>query len=71
MEPVLCEDVQGIPGKDGVPVRTCFGMADMYAHGRAADILIAEGTDFPNPKTGRIHEGQYRFMFQIRKRPDK
>jgi len=71
LEPVLCEDVQGIPGKDGIPVRTRFGMADMYAHGRTADILISEGADFPNPKTGRIHEGQNSFMFQIRKRPDK
>ena len=40
-EPVLCEDVQGIPGKNGISVRTRFGMADMYAHGRPADILVA------------------------------
>lgn len=29
MEPVLCQNVQGILRKDSVPVGTCFGMADM------------------------------------------
>ena len=38
MEPVLSEDIQGIPGEDRIPVRTRFGMTDMDAHGGAADV---------------------------------
>ena len=45
-----------ISGKDGKPVRTGFGMADKYAHGRPTDILVTEGADFANPKPGRIQE---------------
>ena len=33
MEPVLSQDIQGIPGEDRIPVRTRFGMTDMDAHG--------------------------------------
>lgn len=71
MEPVLCQDIQGILGKDSIPVGTCFGMADMYTHGRAADIFGAESADFPNPKAGGIHESQQGFMLKVGKRLDK
>lgn len=71
MEPVLCQDIQGIPGKEGIPVRTGFGMADMYAHGRPADILVAEGADFADPKPGRIQEREYRLVLEVGKRLDK
>ena len=71
MEPVLCQDIQGIPGKDGIPVRTGFGMTDMYAHGRTADILIAERADLTNPEPGRIQERQDRLVLKIGKRLDK
>ena len=61
MEPVLCQDIQCIPGKDGITVRTCLGMRDMYAHGRAADILVAEGAGF----------AKNRLVLEVGKRLDK
>lgn len=65
------QDIEGIPGKDGKTVRTCFGMADMDAHGGTADILITEGTDFPHPKAGRIHKRKNRLMFKVGKGLDE
>lgn len=71
MEPVLCQDIQCILGKDGITVRTCLGMTDMYAHGRAADILVAEGAGFANPQPGRIQERKNRLVLEVGKRLDK
>ena len=71
MEPVLGQDIEGIPGKNGIAVRTGFGMTDMDAHGRAADILITESTGFPNPQPGRIQEREYRLVLEVGKRLDK
>lgn len=71
MEPVLCQDIQGIPGKDGITVETCLGMTDMYAHGGPADILVAEGAGFANPESGRIQERENRLVLEVGKRLDK
>lgn len=32
LKPILCEQVQGIPGQRGIAVLTGFGMGDMDAH---------------------------------------
>ena len=70
-EPVVGEQVKGSFGKDGITVRTCLGMTDMYAHGRAADILVAEGAGFANPQPGRIQERKNRLVLEVGKRLDK
>lgn len=71
MEPVLSEDIQGIPGEDRIPVRTRFGMTDMDAHGGAADVLISERADFTNAKPGGIHERKDCFVLGVGKRMNK
>ncbi len=55
-EPVLGEDIQSIVREDGVTVRACFGMADMDAHGGAADVVVAEGTNFADAEACGIHK---------------
>lgn len=70
-EPVIRKDLQGQRGKDGIAVRTCFGMADVDAHGGAADILITEGADFADPESRGVHQGQDGLMLEIGKSLDK
>ena len=71
MEPVLCQDIQRIPGEDRIPVRTHFGIADMDAHGGAADVLVSECADFTNAKSSGIHERKDRFVLEVGKRMNK
>jgi len=70
-EPVLRKNLQSQRGKDGITVRACFGMADVDAHGGAADILITEGADFTNPEPCGIHQGQDGLMLEVGKSLDK
>lgn len=71
MEPILCQDIESVLREDGVAVRTCFGMTDMYAHGSSADILVAESADFSNPKPGRIQERENCLVLKVGKRLNK
>lgn len=62
-KPVRGEDIQCQRGKQGIAVGAGFGMADMNAHGGAADIVVAQGADLANPESGGIKEGQDCFVF--------
>ena len=70
-EPVLCQDVQGIPGKDGVTGGTVFAMGDVYPHIPTLDIAVAQMADLADPQAGGIHEGDHGFLLQIRDSRDK
>ena len=70
-EPVVRKDLQCQGRQNGVPVRPSLRMADMDPHGGPADILIAQGTDFADPKPGGIHEREDRFMLEVGKGLDK
>lgn len=70
-EPVIGQDIQCPGGEECIPVRAGLGMADMDAHGRTADIFIAEGADFPDAQPRGIHECEDGLMFTVGKRLDK
>ena len=55
-KPVFGKDVQGFLGKDGITVRTVFGMCDMDAHIFPLNVTITQTADFADSETGRIHE---------------
>ena len=42
LEPVLCQDIQCIFGKNGKTVGAVLGRSDMDAHGGTADVFITE-----------------------------
>ena len=56
LKPILCEQVQGIPGQRGIAVLPGFGMGDMDAHVFSVNILIAQAAHFPDTQAGGIHE---------------
>lgn len=64
-QPVLGEDVQCMPGKDSITVRTVFAMSDMDTHAGAADIFITEMADFPDAEAGGIKKGCHSLLFEI------
>lgn len=55
-EPIFCQDIQSILGKDCIPVGTVLAVSDMNTHVRAFHIRILEQADFPDPQAGRIQE---------------
>lgn len=56
LKPILCEQVQGIPGQRGIAVLPGFGMGDMDAHVFSVNILIAQAAHFTDTQAGGIHE---------------
>ena len=63
--PILCKDIEGVPGKDGISVRAVFAVADMDTHVFAFNVFIPEMADFTYPESGTIKKGNDRFEFQI------
>lgn len=62
-KPVLSQKVKGFFGKDCVAVGTAFGARNMDPHCFTFNITVAEVTDFADPETCRIHEGNHSFRF--------
>ena len=65
-KPVLCKDIQGMVREDGKPVGPVLAMPDIDPLIPALDIFIPEITDFAYTETGRIHEGDHGFDFDVR-----
>ena len=65
-EPVLCEDIQGRAGKEGVPVGPVLPMGDMDPHVPALDVLITETLDLTDPQAGGIHKGDHSLLLDVR-----
>ena len=65
-EPVLCEDIKGCAGKEGVPVGPVLAMRDMDPHVPALDVLITETADLTDPQAGGIHKGDHSLLLDVR-----
>ena len=65
-EPVLGKDIQCVFRKGSESFLSVFGMQDMDFHVGTIDIFIAKMTDFANPESGRLHESNHGFLFNIR-----
>ena len=65
-EPVLCEDIKGCAGKEGVPVGPVLPMGDMDPHVPALDVLITETADLTDPQAGGIHKGDHSLLLDVR-----
>ena len=59
LEPVLCEQVQGVFRHCSVPVMPVFGMSDMDPHVFPLDILISEAAKFADTESGGVHDGAH------------
>lgn len=71
MEPVLRENIQGFPGKDGISVRAVLGVGNVDSHMFPFNIAVPQAADLTDPESGGIHEGDHSFWFQIRQCGDK
>ena len=65
LKPILCKQIQGIPGQRGIAVLPGFGMGNMDTHVFSVNILIAQAAHFPDAQAGGIHERAHSLRLDV------